>query len=522
MVLPLSHNGYPDRHDETLTSTTDFTLESGNRVSETSQTIDVGSRKRLFVDQRYFDRSDGIHIRMNPPYQSPEPVLVADKPWEAQGIGGYNTVIREGDGRFKLWYAAQMKSGLPQEGAVRLCYAESRDGITWHKPDLGLVTFQGSTANNIVAPLDERQSMQGATVYIDDRSPPDARYRLWTKYQPSDREVESGVQPGLWAMHSHDGLHWTYDDNQPSPPDQMCDTQNVFFWDDRISQYVGYTRVHETQRRDEAAEMQHGKRYRSVGRITSIDFKTWSQPTRIILEGDALDLSAPVPPGSADRPQMDFYTNAVYKDPEADDAYFMMPAAYHHWEADDSPASMDVQLLTSRDGIVWNRVGNREPFLRRGLDDSPTGGMVMANVWPVHTDRETWIYYSGRGNKHNAAARDGSNTGLFRATMRRDGFVSADAQLAGGEFVTPPLTFSGSELELNVDCGAGGWLRVEIQDQEGTAIEGYALKDCDTTTANAIKTRVSWRGGNRITVDGPIRLRMVIRSTKLYSFRFVE
>ena len=57
-------------------------------------------------------------------------------------------------------------------------------------------------------------------------------------------------------MHSADGIHWTYDDNQPNPPNQMCDTQNVFFWDDQHDCYVGYTRVHETQRRDEAAEME--------------------------------------------------------------------------------------------------------------------------------------------------------------------------------------------------------------------------------------------------------------------------
>ena len=75
------------------------------------------------------------------------------------------------------------------------------------------------------------------------------------------------------------GRRHFYDDDQPNPRDQMCDTQNVFFWDDRIDQYVGYTRVHETQRRDDAAEMGLGKRYRSVGRITSPDFKTWSQPT---------------------------------------------------------------------------------------------------------------------------------------------------------------------------------------------------------------------------------------------------
>ena len=30
------------------------------------------------------------------------------------------------------------------------CYAESKDGIHWKKPELGLVEFNGSKANNIV------------------------------------------------------------------------------------------------------------------------------------------------------------------------------------------------------------------------------------------------------------------------------------------------------------------------------------------------------------------------------------
>jgi hypothetical protein len=414
-----------------------------------------------------------------------------------------------------------MKSGLPQEGAVRLAYAESEDGIVWHKPDLGLIEFEGSKSNNLVAPLDERQSVQGATVYVDERAASDARYRLWSKFQPRDDEIEAGVRPGLWAMHSPDGLHWRNDDNQPNPPGQMCDTQNVFFWDDRIGEYIGYTRVHETQVRDEAAEMQFGKRYRSVGRITSPDFKTWSQPTLIVLEGDALDLGAPLPPDSVERPQIDFYTNAVYKHPDAVDAYFMMPAAYHHWEADDSPATMDVQLLTSRDGIIWNRIGDREPFLRRGLDGSANSGMIMANAWPVHTEKETWIYYSGRGNPHNAAARDGANTGLFRAVMRRDGWVSASAGFSGGEFVTPPMDDVTGELELNVDCGSGGWMIVEVQDAEGCPVEGFTFKDCETCTSNAIHSRITWKGsGSRHVPSAPIRLRFIGRSFRLYSFEF--
>lgn len=488
----------------------------------TPQPLNIGSSKQLFIDDHLFDRVDGVTIRMNPPYQSPEPLLRADKPWEQQGISGYNTVIREAEDRWRLWYGANYISGGPQEGAVRLCYAESEDGLSWHKPELGLVEFQGSKANNIVAPLDERQSMQGATVYIDERAPEEARYRLWTKYQPRDDEIAAGVEPGLWAMHSPDGIHWTYDEGQPNPRNQMCDTQNVFFWDDNHDCYVGYTRVHETQRRDEAAEMEHGKRYRSVGRITSPDFKTWSQPTLVTLEGDELDLRAPLPPDHVDRPQIDFYTNAAFKHPDTTDAYFMMPSAYHHWEADDAPATMEVQLLTSRDGMVWRRQGDREPFIRRGLDGSASGGMVMANVYPIHVGDETWVYYGGRGDKHNEPERSGERSGLFRAVLRRDGWLSADAPLSGGEFLSPPLDFNGDELEINVDTGSAGWLIVELQDAEGRAIDGYTFGTCETVVANAITTRVSWKGiGSKISVDGPIRLRVAMRSTKLYSFRFV-
>ncbi|MDP6702339.1 MAG: hypothetical protein QGH25_21975, partial [Candidatus Latescibacteria bacterium] len=94
---------------------------------------------------------------------------------------------------------------------------------------------------------------------------------------------------------------------------------------------------------------------------------------------------------------------------------------------------------------------------------------------------------------------------------------------AGGEFITPPLEFAGDALELNVDCGGGGWLLVELQDAEGRALEGYALTECKTITANAIKCRVGWKGTERIGVAGePVRLRVVMRSAKLYSFRFVS
>ena len=169
--------------------------------------LDIGNRKQLFFDDLFFAKSEGIEWVMGTPVQHPEPVLVPDKPWEERGIGAYNTVWREADGRWRMWYDASFLPGLV-EGARRLGYAESADGLHWEKPELGLVEFQGSKANNIVAPHHERESLQGATVFRDERAPVAERYKLWTKFRPTDADHGKGSQPGLWAMYSPDGIEW--------------------------------------------------------------------------------------------------------------------------------------------------------------------------------------------------------------------------------------------------------------------------------------------------------------------------
>ena len=115
-----------------------------------SDPIDVGATRQLFLDQRFIARQAGdISLVMHPPTQHPDPVLVSEYPWEDAGLGAYNTVLREDDGRWRMWYDAGLyqphdTSGLPAFGSRRLCYAESADGITWTKPTLKLVPFRGS------------------------------------------------------------------------------------------------------------------------------------------------------------------------------------------------------------------------------------------------------------------------------------------------------------------------------------------------------------------------------------------
>ena len=131
----------------------------------------------------------------------------------------------------------------------------------------------------------------------------------------------------------------------------------------------------------------------------------------------------------------------------------------------------------------------------------------------------------GMAHNHAAAPDDvGRSSSLFRARIRRDGFVSADVGFGGGQFTTPVLQFGGNRLELNLNGSAGGWLQVEIQDTAGQPLPGFELAEADPVVGNAISKTVTWKGKNDLSelVGKSVRLRFVLRTMKLYAFQFVS
>ena len=105
--------------------------------------IDVGSRKQLLFDELFLDESKGVTLRMNTPFQDAEPVLVADRPWE-QRVCAYNTVMLE-NGKFRMWYDVINMDSEGKQSSRLLCYAESKDGVHWEKPEdfWGKLGFKG-------------------------------------------------------------------------------------------------------------------------------------------------------------------------------------------------------------------------------------------------------------------------------------------------------------------------------------------------------------------------------------------
>ena len=498
------------------------------------KTIDVGNRKQLFLDQDLCESSEGVKLTMNPAQSTGEVIIGVENPYGAEvpelRIGSYSSVLKE-NGKVRMWWYYNV--GSPEQmNYRRVCYGESEDGINFVKPELGLIEMGGTRANNAVI----GDPIQGSCVYVDPTAPPEARYKTQAKWGPFP---DHGTI--LYFYESPDGLHWKKTHQLEIG---ACDTQNVVFWDDAYERYVMYTREwvrHEGPETDK--KVVDPRNYRGVRRLESADLKTWENES-IVWKADRTDLATFKT--STGMPPVDYYGACVYKYPEAGDFYIFLAQPFWHWkdrpEEDKwgyspdpknmdkrvirlAPSTMDVRLGYSRDGKTFKRAVDRGPFLRTGPDGRFDSRMVWVMPNPVEMDDEIWIYYVGTNRDHDKfvdPAASGLLSGIGRAVMRRDGFVSADADYSGGFLTTSPLTFAGGSLELNMDASAGGYIKVELLDESGKPIEGFSADEADALTGNSVRIPARWSSKGELgkLAGKPVQLRFRMRDVKLYAFRF--
>ncbi|MEO7649210.1 MAG: hypothetical protein ABIZ80_01990 [Bryobacteraceae bacterium] len=519
-------------------------------------TIDIGSRKQLFIDHKFIESAEGVSLAMNPPWQNGEVLIAPDASWEKDTvIGSYGTVVAE-NGKIRIWYPVLGKDHLPHKNPdyMGLAYAESDDGIHFRKPELGLVEYKGDRRNNLVLPVDPKlMSIGGGSVLIDENPncPPGERYKSWQKIYP---KPNSGIRGPYRIWVSPDGLRWKLSEKLVTGL-RAADTQPSWFWEPEIARYVGYSR--------EWTRFANGRPIRMASYNESDDLHAWEK-MQIALEPDDTDFAAdlrpmvdparmkieretwvpsemparrieqreggtvfddPVPiPGAP----LDIYGPGVFPYREADGVYISLLSAFHHWKAEERgswPDTADVRLAVSRDRRHFIQPGARQPFLRVGHSGSFDSKWIWAFPKPVRRGDELWIYYFGTNQDHGSRADSAAKerlTAIARAVMRLDGFVSADFDYAGGTLMTPPIRFTGRRLELNLDTGAGGVGRVEIVRGDGSPIPGFTMLDADQLNGNSVRLPVSWKGKSDLSAlaGQEIRLRLKMRAAKLYAFQF--
>ena len=468
-------------------------------LTASGELLNVGSAKQLFLDHRFIESSKGTELVVNRPRIPGEKLIIADKPWEACWIGGYLSVIQEGD-RLHMWYEAADR----EEKRVGIAYAYSTDGgARWTKPNLGIIDFRGSKNNNLVS-----RDTGGTHVF---RNRPDApaaeRYCMF---------VQTANKGPNQAFVSPDGLHWSAYGKVPfldpkANEHLTLDSQNVIFWDTRLKKYVAYPRM------NIPTNVGGARISRSFGYAASDTFGDFPK-FKIVFKRDEMD--------SID---MDWYTTGAIQYPFAADTYLMFPAAYHHYPeppvgkfSNDGP--LDIQLATSRDGLQWDRL-DRRPLIPLGLEGSWDSAGLYVGYGISRQGDELSLYYTAFEVTHGAYVATGVLGGIItRAIYRLDGFVSVDAPYGGGEFTTPAMVFSGDHLELNFEGSAGGWAHVEILDAQGKPLPNFTAKDADPVTGNSTGKTVKWGGQSDLSslAGRPIKLRFVMRDAKLYAFQFVS
>jgi len=459
--------------------------------------IDIGSRRQLFVDRYLIENAKGVELRLATPVDA-GPALVLDKPWEG-AFSGYFTVIQDG-AQYRLYYRGEPHAGKDGNPGEVTCYAESRDGVHWTKPELRLHEVSGTKNNNVVLANNPPFSHNFSPM-LDARPGVAASERY---------KALAGVhQSGLYAFASPDGIHWRKLAGEPVLTSKAFafDSQNVTFWSETERRYVCYFR---TWKRIGATN------YRWVSRTTSTDYLHWD---------------APVEMNYGDAPPEHLYTNQTGPYFRARDFYVGISARFLPGRqvitAEQAAAisvdpgyfkdCSDAVLITSRGGDRYDRTF-MEAFLRPGLGIE---NWVSRSNYPALN-----LVQTGPSEMSFFVVRNYGQPSIYlrRYKLRLDGFASAHAPYAGGELVTKPLRFAGGQLELNYSTSAPGGIRVEIQDASGTPIPGFTLAESKEIVGDEIARVVAWNSGADLKrLSGqPVRLRFVMRDADIYGLRFQD
>ncbi|MBL8825963.1 MAG: hypothetical protein JNM18_03195 [Planctomycetaceae bacterium] len=477
------------------------------------------ARTLLMVDDHDVLYRAGTRRFLNVPQRhSPHALIAMTKRWET--AIGYTSVYRHPKtGKYQLWYQAYVGARAKDERyRCVVCYAESDDGITFTKPELELFPYLDQPKTNIVLIGTGLYGHRYCnSVLVDERESDVTRRYKMAYYDWSERDGR--VYPGLHVAFSPDGIHWTKQPDGPHyltaygsrgtqpivegeptytetpAPGKPIPTRKTWQYPLTMSDAVD---VMYDPRRDVFAI--YGKMWidsplggaswrHALGRTESKDFLTWSKPELLLTTDDD------------DPSDVEFHTSPVFF---YGDRYFCLNQMFIRR----LKGAMDVELMTSRDGLQWGRPFRDQFFIARstpGLFDSRT---ILTNATPVILDDEIRFYYGA----YNQAPLDGvksppdQRSGVGMVSIPRDRFagirpvpISDQKTLKQtlenvGQATLRPIDLGGvRKLTVNADA-ADGAVRVEVLTADGYRVRGFTQDDAEPLTSDSLRHPVSWHG----------------------------
>lgn len=512
-------------------------------------------RLHLFVDDAEIAESDGLLRVVNRPKKHPEPVIVADQPWEGDRAQAWGSVIQESDGLLRMWYFTMNTEHFGVTGDRRAefrdrggyAYAESRDGLHWEKPKLGLVEFRGSKQNNLFytcapdgknlveldlaraglglpaldfdgTPIGVVNNLDGLTLLRDDSEPdPQKRYklvanmqdhRMWSKYMPdiyhgvtAEESQQASRVFGQYLDTSPDGLHWTRKPRRVSrgaSGDYM-----VVMRDDRGEQWW----------LNERGTPKGGGKPSPALR-TSKDLEHWSDSIVVFENGADSDYGK------------NFHWHGGFTPFNYGNLNLGL---LEKWPSAGFGATCELVCNRDESPWDWKRVAPGTPF----LDIGPDGAFDRCLIYPTHNPPirigdTLYIYYTGAGIRVNQNRAIPMAIGVV--TIPLDRFAGmACWRGSAGKLVTKPVAVSGRHLQVNMEVldldSSESPPRVALLWPDGTEIPGYSWDDCRVTVDfNRVLTPIRWAEKPDLSElqNKQVVLKFELPGAVLYSFRFVD
>ena len=331
-------------------------------------------------------------------------------------------------GVYHAWY-----TGVDSSEGLYPCYATSNNGLTWTKPNLGLVSYGGDSNNNIL--LSEG-------VFFNAVVPdPTADFLGIAE--------ENGVTNGTFVYVGSDRTTWSLAKTIVSGGiDNARDEGRAIV--KRLSDYIAYSiRGHSSQ-------------IRSVRAFKS----RTDDPT-----GDwdvAIDIAAFKAGGATTQ----FYGVSLVI---VDDLFYALAYRYNS----NTEKIYRVDLYVSRNGLEFTLI--KEGILAVGDDGDWDDGMIFFGS-SVIRDGDTWkLYYSGSPKLHNEDVPRDTRIGYASVPYERFGGISGT-----GTLTTIVVNITGT-LEVNIT----GTLEVELLDMDGNVITNFSRNDCDSIPEGYNQT-VTW------------------------------
>ncbi|MCB1276593.1 hypothetical protein [Prosthecobacter sp.] len=405
----------------------------------------------------------------------------------------YGTVMKQGD-TFRMWYLGmhetENKSGQAPGWWRPMCYAESKDGITWTKPELGLVEFNGSRKNNICLIEGDPHSMTRvndflSVLYEPEDPDPAKRYKCaYIAHMPFD-EVKGGrskIGPNerRWAAFvtatSADGLKWKCVGDRPANAGgERFEVSSLYRFGDFYCS-TGQLISPWSWRADGSDIGRDVLAYRSP------DFVTWSkakalafaridQLTTPPIKGRQCHMGA----GLWNRGNVMIGLHGMWQDAE------QPPPKGENWNYG---VRIDLGLVISNDGVHFREPVSGHQIIPRGKEGEWDGIALLQGHAFVNEGDKTMIWYS-----HWDTGGKLKNMNIGLATLRRDGFGALSRKVSEeeGHFITS--AFTAKEIALNVDgLTAESPIHVQLLDHLDHPLEGFEI---DLTT-NGLKVPLKW------------------------------